>query len=255
MGRSKKKTKQVIRPVVRSIDPQQKIEEVKKEFEYYKRNVDKHPLYNSTWNFFYKKRHAELTKEGIKDPEKHDYVSEWIKYWMQYMNEFYENKIAFYTEKIQRKASPISISSTESYKKRRTRRRKSYSSDHSDISSASMDSKKSILSTVSSDSLPDMKKSKESVTLLSVCRTLSVLEKELGSLMSNKIVDIVAQIIQLEKVQANASDIIIRSNDNIVFLETVKEKLKGLISTNLLDIKKVRNKNSNKSPLMLFCLL
>lgn len=192
-------------------------------------------------------RHAELKKEGIQNPDSYDYKIDWQKYWTQYLKDYYDNKIRFYKLKITKdlqKESPISISSSEtsiigsssdsetSLRKRRTKKRKE------SFSSVSSDSLKPRNSEIS---IPKLATNNEPITLLSVCRKLLVLDTELGSMLSNKILELVSQIINFEKIQANASDEFLINSDNVTFLETVKEKLKGLISADLFEPKKVRN--------------
>jgi len=234
-----------------------KVAEIQREYRFYQKNGEKHPLYNNTWKIFWGKRYMEIKDEGKHDPEKYDYKNEWYKYWMDYIKEFYYNKIDFYKKNIKKKRmnelSPISISSSSEEDisaSKKIRGYKKISPTYSSSSEESFYSKmpdaslKYVESLSSSDSFLDnhatsSKSSNETVTILSVCRTLAVLDAELGNLLSNKIVDLIAKSIELEKVQANSSDEFLITDDNITFLETIKEKLKALISTDLLEPKKV----------------
>lgn len=231
-----------------------KIAEIRREYRFYLKNGEKHPLYNATWKIFWERRYAEIKKEGKFNPDQYDYKYDWIKYWMNYIKEYYYNKMDFYKKKdIKRLClSPINISSSadsdssNSHKKKRIRKSPIHVDSSSEDSYNATASKKprkytESLSSIESDVFWDnyATSSLESITLLSVCRTLAVLDTELGNLLSNKIVDLIAKSIELEKVQANSSDEFLMTSDNVTFLETVKEKLKGLVSTNLLKPRKV----------------
>ena len=237
-----------------------KVAEVCREYRFYQKNGEKHPLYNTTWKIFWERRYAEIKKEGKHNPDNYDYKDDWVKYWMNYIKEYYYNKMDFYKKKDKKRLhlSPISISSSEdsdsskSHKKESKHHNKKSSrySDSVEDSYYSKTTKKPVkyvesLSSIDSDSFIDNRatSSNEPVSLLSVCRTLAVLDAELGSLLSNKIVDLIGKSIELEKVQANSSDEFLITSDNVIFLETVKEKLKGLVSTNLLEPKKVHFNN------------
>lgn len=68
----------------------------------------------------------------------------------------------------------------------------------------------------------------ESLTVISVLRLLTAFEDMLGSL-GPKVVDLLSKAVALEKVRPNLADELLMSADNSVLLDTVKEKLKGLI--------------------------
>lgn len=78
----------------------------------------------------------------------------------------------------------------------------------------------------------------EPVTLITVCRLLSALENELGTLSSN-VLDLLSKALALEKCKANSSDELLMTAENSVFLETVKEKMKGLLMVNALPPQKI----------------
>ena len=78
----------------------------------------------------------------------------------------------------------------------------------------------------------------EPVTLVSILRILSVFDTELG-VLAGKVIDLLSQSLYLEKTKPNSSEILL-SNDTIIFLETISEKLKGLLFTSLMPANKVR---------------
>lgn len=221
-----------------------KIAEIRREYQYYLKNGEQHPLYNATWKIFWERRYAEIRKEGKYNPDQYDYKCDWIKYWMNYIKEYYYNKMDFYKKKDMKRLhlSPISILSSEDTVSSKSLKKKLNRKSPIHTGSSSEDSCDSFnLPWLDSEIVMDncATSRHESVTLLSVCRTLAVLDVELGVLLSNKIIDLIAKSIELEKVQANSSDEFLMTSDNITFMETVKEKLKGLVSTNLLEKKKV----------------
>lgn len=72
------------------------------------------------------------------------------------------------------------------------------------------------------------------LTVVAVLRLLTALEEHLGSL-GPKVVDMLGKALALEKVKANSADDMLINEDNCVFFETIKEKLKGLLIADVLD--------------------
>lgn len=68
----------------------------------------------------------------------------------------------------------------------------------------------------------------EVLTVISVLRLLAAFEDFLGSL-GPRIVDLLSKAIALEKVKPNLADDLLMTEENSVLMETVKEKLRGLI--------------------------
>ena len=76
------------------------------------------------------------------------------------------------------------------------------------------------------------------VTVVSVCRLLTALESELGTLGSI-VLDLLSQALSLEKLKPNSSDEILLTPENCVVFETIKEKFKGLLILDVLAVNKV----------------
>ncbi|CAO1396806.1 unnamed protein product [Diamesa tonsa] len=76
------------------------------------------------------------------------------------------------------------------------------------------------------------------VTVVSVCRLLTALESELGTLGSI-VLDLLSQALSLEKLKPNSSDEILLTTENCVVFETIKEKFKGLLILDVLPVNKV----------------
>lgn len=66
------------------------------------------------------------------------------------------------------------------------------------------------------------------LTVVSVLRLLTALEDILGSL-GPKVIQLLSQALTLEKNKANLSEELLNNKDNYVLLETIKEKLKGIL--------------------------
>ncbi|CRL08085.1 CLUMA_CG020923, isoform A [Clunio marinus] len=76
------------------------------------------------------------------------------------------------------------------------------------------------------------------VNLVSVCRLLSALETELG-LLAKPVIDLLKKGVALEKSKPNSADELLFNTENSNILETVKEKLKGVLTANLLASNKI----------------
>uniref|UniRef100_A0A182K1G4 Uncharacterized protein n=1 Tax=Anopheles christyi TaxID=43041 RepID=A0A182K1G4_9DIPT len=72
------------------------------------------------------------------------------------------------------------------------------------------------------------------LNFVAVCRLLTAFEEYLGSL-GPKVIDLLAKALALEKVKANSADDLLLNEDNCMFLETVKEKLKGHMMAETID--------------------
>ncbi|XP_030386739.1 uncharacterized protein CG7065 [Scaptodrosophila lebanonensis] len=72
------------------------------------------------------------------------------------------------------------------------------------------------------------------LTVVSVLRMLAALEDHLGSL-GPKALNLLGKALAMEKVQANAADELLLNEDNCVFMELIKEKLRGLVIAEVLD--------------------
>lgn len=93
---------------------------------------------------------------------------------------------------------------------------------------------------ISSEEDGGFKKSKitqERVTFISVCRYLSALESDVGSL-APKVLDLLTKSLQIEKLEPNKSDEVMMTHENLVLLETVAEKLKGILALGMLTTQK-----------------
>ncbi|KAL7743462.1 hypothetical protein ACLKA6_018601 [Drosophila palustris] len=72
------------------------------------------------------------------------------------------------------------------------------------------------------------------LTVVTVLRMLSALEDHLGSL-GPKVLNLLSKALAMEKIKPNAADDLLLNEDNCVFMETIKEKLKGILIAEVLD--------------------
>ncbi|XP_016947931.1 uncharacterized protein CG7065 isoform X2 [Drosophila biarmipes] len=72
------------------------------------------------------------------------------------------------------------------------------------------------------------------LTVVSVLRMLSAVEEHLGSL-GPKALNLLSKALAMEMAKPNAADDLLLNDDNCVFLETTKEKLKGILIAEVLD--------------------
>lgn len=78
------------------------------------------------------------------------------------------------------------------------------------------------------------------LTIVSVLRLLTALEDILGSL-GPKVIELLSEALTLEKTETNSSNELLNKKDNSILLETIKEKLKGiLIAKVIVDEQKIR---------------
>jgi len=75
---------------------------------------------------------------------------------------------------------------------------------------------------------------KDTVRTISVLRTLTALENQLGSL-GPKVIGLLSEAIALDKVHGGNSDAILALDENLVLFETVKEKLKGQVYAGVIE--------------------
>ncbi|XP_055640509.1 uncharacterized protein CG7065-like isoform X4 [Toxorhynchites rutilus septentrionalis] len=76
------------------------------------------------------------------------------------------------------------------------------------------------------------------LNFVTVCRLLTALEEFLGSL-GPKVIDLLSKALALEKIKANSADDLLLNEDNCTFLETVKEKLKGHLMAEMVELPKI----------------
>lgn len=275
-----------------------------KEYQLYQVTPENHPSYNKEWKKFWERRYKEIKREGNKDPKDHDYTSEWIGYWKRRMKQILDDDIekikrnrghkselpidyepVIGVRKLTKASDFPSKSEDQATNKRRQLEYEEITSD-SDSDSYYGYSRRSYhrkqpryesprsyndrvhYTSPYRGSRPDTSSydstdNTENISIITVCRLLSALETELGC-FSQKVLDLLSQAIALNKLKPNCCDEILMSADNVLFLNTVKEKLKGLVMVGVLPplkisvikrciqkIAKLVHSSSVKKPVML----
>lgn len=242
----------------------QKLEKLR----YYEKNPEKHPQYPEEWKSFWNRRYNELQRSGI-DPSKHDFKPEWISFWTKRMKELYEEDLNHSKNDLRKKFDLPDDRDRDNQWKQKSRRRNNTSPGLIDISPPTPDKKdvmadikstwkaltgsdikdapkrplspwedsppsKRDFRSPSPDShneklLEDMPQRKaRTSSLIFVLRKLTVLEQQLGYL-APKVFDLMQQALAFEKVKEEASLDLLHDPDNAFYLETVREKLIGLL--------------------------
>lgn len=229
-------------------------EKIMKEYELHQQTPESHPLYGEEWKVFWKRRYIQIKKEGKADPINYDYKAEWIGFWMNRMKVLMEKDLGNIKKELQAKMEmPDDYNPVEQIQARKTPKSPpniTYETISSDSDSDSyrelQHCKKARLEQDERNRFYSRRDKyrrheyvpaydpfdNQPVTLISVCRLLAALETEIGSL-SPKVLNLLGKAIAAEKLKPNSSDELLMTNANAVFLETVKEKMKGLL---MLDI-------------------
>lgn len=221
----------------------------------YRKFPEQHPCYSTEWQIFWAQKYKKVMKNG-GNPQEYDYKPEWIEFWTVRMEELHkkevETKRKEFVEKLKlakksdeefcmsprpraSRRRTIEISDDESEPRRKLSRseiprdfrensRKFGESSRHRFVDYDRGHVKS-LSPASSDDCP--------VSLISVCRLLSALESELG-LLAPMVIDLLGKSVALEKVKPNSADALLHVSDYCNLLDTAKEKLKGILSANII---------------------
>lgn len=152
------------------------------------------------------------------DPAAFDFSGEWSKYWLRRLRELLDEEIALKKSEIRKKLD-LSVD----YYPRSSSSRYNEPTSSSSFENSRMESK------YSANSPEEEQVDDEPLTIISVLRLLAALEDLLGVTLGKKVLDLLSKAVHLEKVQANLADQVLMNEENSVLLDTVKEKLKGLI--------------------------
>lgn len=80
---------------------------------------------------------------------------------------------------------------------------------------------------------------KEPTTLITTCRLLTSLEQELG-LLAQKVLDLLSKSIAFEREHSKSSNELLFENENLILIETVKEKIIGMQMAHLITNNKTK---------------
>ncbi|KAG5669657.1 hypothetical protein PVAND_017541 [Polypedilum vanderplanki] len=253
--------------------------DIENKYKQHERNPENHPKYSEEWKEFWARRYRELIAEGKDANSydyRPEWINFWTRrvkelydLEIEAKKKEIQKKLKMTPEQVkkieldlqQRRSrsrsrspprkrpsrSPIEISDESSDDDRPSRsgsssRRRRMDVDDDDRSrsydssyrrSNRRDRSRSRSRSVS----PEIEADKE-INLVTVCRLLSVLETELG-ILAPKIIELLSRGLAMEKSQANSCDNLLLTNDNMILMETAKEKLKGGLSAGLIAKEKV----------------
>ncbi|CAG9812141.1 unnamed protein product [Chironomus riparius] len=148
--------------------------------------------------------------------------------------------------RVRKSRSPIEISDEsdgENYRKSSRYERKRFRYDEDRSHSRISDSPNSYRSAsnfrdIRRSPSPDIYCKDGEINLVSVCRLLSALESDIG-ILAERVICLLTKAIGMEKAEANSCDNLLFENDNMILMETVKERLKGGLSANLVASHKI----------------
>lgn len=161
------------------------------------------------------------------NPLTFDFSAEWSKYWLRRLRDLYDDEIAQKKFEIRKKLNlsadyyPSSARSSSSSYNEPSSSSFGYSVDDTRIEKSRMK--------YSADQVQEENVDDEPLTVISVLRLLAALEDLLGPTLGKKVLDLLSKAVHLEKLKANLADDVLMNEENSVLLDTVKEKLKGLM--------------------------
>lgn len=219
---------------------------INENYKKYRSIPESHPLYKKEWEVFWLRRHNELKKEGKIDLDSYDYRPEWIKHFVAKIDEF---------EKIELQKVDDKRSQERHVTPKRTIETSSSSSDNENCDDRGNAAKKRFkrdYDSISSNRFfihqngvkkPELKSrgitDNDEVSVITVCRSLLALESDLG-ILASKVLLLLSSAVTFERENPNSSDeIILSDSENVVLLQTVQQKLKGMAILNLLEPNKM----------------
>lgn len=189
------------------------------------------------------------------NPDSYNYKDDWAVFWKNRMEEILLEKIEIKKSSLREKLSLPNDLNRRSQVRRRSPEASSYETISSDDEKSKVEYQQSkkrrrfmefppcYQHDLSQNNFEPQKHEplityeNETVSFVTVCRLLSALESDLGSLAAN-VIELLSKAIALEKAEANKSDELM-TTENMLFLETVKEKMKGVLVVNVMPSQKV----------------
>lgn len=188
---------------------------VEQEYEKYFQSPWTHPEYPKEWAIFWRKRYSEIKDEGVHDPLTYDYKPEWIVYWRARIEEL---KILDLKKQNIRIIEQYSHTDDGHRKRRRSSCEEFWDGE-----------KRRRVSPFSSRTpVYDY----EEVSFVTVCRLLVAIEK-LISPLEPYCLKLLVKSINIQRFHPSKFNEIMMTSQNATVLETVREKLIGLIELDL----------------------
>ena len=198
---------------------------------------------------------TEITNFSQVNPDSYNYKDDWTVFWKNRMQEILLDNIEMKQRSLREKLSPSNNWNQKSRVRKHSPEASSYELISSDDEKSEVNSQHSKKRRTFIESPPRYRHNSfeksfksmrqesskayenETVSFVTVCRLLSALESDLGSIAPN-VIELLSKAIALEKTEANKSDELM-TTENMLLLETVKEKMKGLLIVNVMPSQKV----------------
>ncbi|XP_065341175.1 uncharacterized protein CG7065-like isoform X1 [Cloeon dipterum] len=203
--------------------------EIKKKRRHYQTQPEKHPAYNDEWKLFWNRKQQEVKQSG-RNPAKYDYTPEWKVFWNERVEDLYIRELQERKSELKKRMS----FADESNMPRSSRGSKSMSKGGS-VADVKEVWKNLTGGDIKEDHKPEPKLVKpEYRTVLGVLRHLTALEPQLGSL-GPTVNKLLGKSLAMEKVKKESSEDILRDIENVVLLETIKEKFRGQLMAGIVE--------------------
>ncbi|XP_055853551.1 uncharacterized protein LOC129917189 [Episyrphus balteatus] len=197
----------------------------------YRKDPEKHPIYDEEWRKFWKHRKDQLTREGL-DHRNYDFQPEWVRYFAVRIEELYDEAV-----------EDIKVSSRRRLILPMTNDELQDKKYHVKTPPKEVEPQPQRYQQPKEEEPAKVSFTDKKTSVVSVLRLLTALEDYLGSL-GPKIVDLLSQALLVEKTNPNEINEIILNLENCTILETAMEKLKGVLIAGLLEGPKVRAFNN-----------
>ncbi|XP_037088743.1 uncharacterized protein LOC119109253 [Pollicipes pollicipes] len=220
------------------------------------RRPEDHPDYAAEWKKFWERRYKEVQREG-KNPDTYEYTPEWKTAWEEYIDELFVRERH---EKRQELLAQYDLIEDEDgalvdalgaarradspWESGRSRGRSASTEiDHRQLScnpsppgAMTLERPDTGVSTLSASSAGEAARAMArptKVDLPSVLRVLTALEDQLGS-FAGPTNALLTQAVAAERLQPGSSVQLIAVTNNVLLMDTLKEKLKGQIAAGIL---------------------
>lgn len=200
------------------------IEKLETNYNNYVKVPENHPKYAEEWRIFWAKTYKEVQKKGL-DPQNYDYKSDWLIFWKQKLSEIHNEELEEVKKRMKKKYGEILKSSSSP---------KRFPPSYDHVEMVPPPKKK-----YRTDTAEDYNVCENSTKVVTLLRFLSALEAELG-LLGKRVLDWLMKAVAMENTSKNSSESLLNDETFYNTLDTCREKLKGLITAQLLEPKKIK---------------
>lgn len=222
------------------------IKKLQESFKDYERNPQQHPMYVKEWKMFWSRKFKEVLEKG-KDANSYDYIPEWTAFWNERVQDLHRMDVEKVKEEL-RKQFGLSFKEVEAINK--LEKSAEQNEEPTSLSANFPFSKHQLIVEEPVESLfselsfcHNKENDLEPIVsyevlggpenLAALCQLLMKFIPELG-LFAEAIYDLLGKSVALERVKQNSSNELLLSVGNCNVLETVKEKLEGISTVNMI---------------------